>query len=377
MMDGVRRVYLDQNKWIDLARAAVGDERGSRFVEALAVARRAVADGTASFPLDSHRYWETSKRGKDQSRNDVIDIMLELSRGHTMASSAAVLAEELDIVLRHRLGQPAVPRRLSVFGEGVRHLSRRDDRPETEAPASNADGEPGDLSGAVEAYLDARLLRQAHGVFKATGAADAFRAAGAEYVRHEERIRAAIVAAGLTGDQLYDAVRFSDLGDIRPAVEAALRRFGIDWQSFSETPEVELVRFMDELPTRRVTNVMRTARLRQGELRWSPNDLADVLAIPVAAVYCDIVITERQWAHHLRGGGVDRAYGTTVLTDTNALAQLLEPDSDIGRSRTASSSDRAGEVLVVEPSRAHTDGLAHSADAPVRACARVEQIPGG
>lgn len=319
-MVAVRRVYLDQNKWIDLARAAVGDQRGARFIEALTVARRAVEDGTASFPLDSLRYWETSKRRDDRSRSDVVDVMLELSRGHTMASSAAVLDDELDIVLRRRLGHPVSPRQPRVFGEGVRHLT---ERRATSASAPNVDKESASLSGDAEAHLDAQFLRHARGAFSATGAADAFRAVGVRYVQHEEKIRAAIVEAGLSGDQLYDAVRLSDLGDIRPAVERALHRFGITWDSFLGGSVTDLVQFVDELPTRRVTNVMRTARLRQDELRWSPNDLPDVLAIPVATVYCDIVVTERQWAHHLRGEGVDRAYDTLATADTRDLVQLL------------------------------------------------------
>jgi hypothetical protein len=60
----VLRIYLDQNKWVDLARAATGHPLGERFTDALAVFRAAVASGTASFPLDMYRYWETGKRGK-------------------------------------------------------------------------------------------------------------------------------------------------------------------------------------------------------------------------------------------------------------------------------------------------------------------------
>lgn len=36
-------VYLDQNKWIDLARAATGHRLGERFADALTSARAAVA----------------------------------------------------------------------------------------------------------------------------------------------------------------------------------------------------------------------------------------------------------------------------------------------------------------------------------------------
>ena len=50
------RVYLDQNKWIDLSRAANGHPLGHRFREVLDVARVAAAAEHASFPLDSSRY---------------------------------------------------------------------------------------------------------------------------------------------------------------------------------------------------------------------------------------------------------------------------------------------------------------------------------
>jgi len=78
-------VYLDQNKWVNLARAATGHPKGERFRDALDVCRAAAASGTVSFPLDMDRYWETAKRGDDVSRNQLVDVMLELSRHHTLA----------------------------------------------------------------------------------------------------------------------------------------------------------------------------------------------------------------------------------------------------------------------------------------------------
>ena len=85
------RVYLDQNKWIDLARAATGHRDGARFVGALASAQADVASGTASFPLDIYRYLETARRADHRSRLDVADLMFELSKqhGHSTAGLAA------------------------------------------------------------------------------------------------------------------------------------------------------------------------------------------------------------------------------------------------------------------------------------------------
>lgn len=79
------RIYLDQSKSVHLARAATGHPRGGQFTDALAFARAGVTAGTVSFPLDMYRYWETSKRRDDHSRDDVVDTMLEVSNRHTMA----------------------------------------------------------------------------------------------------------------------------------------------------------------------------------------------------------------------------------------------------------------------------------------------------
>jgi hypothetical protein len=53
----------------------------------------------------------------------------------------------------------------------------------------------------------------------------------------------------------------------------------------------QLVTFIDDLPTRYVINVMRSAKLRQNEQKWERNDFNDIADLPVAAVYCDVVLT--------------------------------------------------------------------------------------
>lgn len=44
----VLTVYLDQNKWIDLARAETGQPKGEPFVETLAAFKQAVDEGRVS-----------------------------------------------------------------------------------------------------------------------------------------------------------------------------------------------------------------------------------------------------------------------------------------------------------------------------------------
>jgi hypothetical protein len=327
----VIRVYLDQNKWIDLARAATGHRSGDRFADALASARSAVTSGVASFPLDMYRYWETGKRNDDRSRNDVADVMLGLSRQHTMALPGELLPAELDEALMRRFGQPKHPRQPEVFGIGLRDITKG--RMTWPAPdisklpdqgGSISPDRVADLERAFNRVLEERLLRAGPDIVRAAGLDRAALDLDQQYVDYENSIGREIREQRLTGDLLELAVRASDLGGIRPAVTEALERIGLTWDEFvTDMGPGYLVSFMDDLPTRYVTNVMRSAKLRQTEQKWEPNDFNDVLALPVAAVYCDVVVTEKQWVHHMRQGKVDKKYATMLLNDTADLVGIL------------------------------------------------------
>jgi hypothetical protein len=45
-------------------------------------------------------------------------------------------------------------------------------------------------------------------------------------------------------------------------------------------------------------------------------------------VYCDVVVTERQWVHRLRQGKVDQRYDTVLLTDTADLVNVFATRAD-------------------------------------------------
>jgi hypothetical protein len=326
----VLRIYLDQNKWIDLARAASGHRTGERFVEALRSARTALSAENVSFPLDLYRYWETTKRQDDRSRNDVIDLMLELARQDTMALAQQILPSEVDAALKRRFGRPETPRLADVFGNGLRHIIRAGEHwpiinLETSSgePITLPDRQRAAIQRAFDQAFEEALFRSAHRRDQTSGSSD-HRTFDERYVDYENAIAANLKDRRLSGEMLEFAVRASDLGDIRSVVTESLVGIGETWDSFIALLGAEgVVEFMDDLPTRYVTNVMRSAKLRQDEQPWEANDFNDILALPVAAVYCDVVITERQWAHRLKMGKVEERFGTVVLSNTTELLTVL------------------------------------------------------
>ena len=233
------RIYLDQNKWIDLARAATGHPRGEPFVDALAMCRAGVEAGDVSFPLDMYRYWETSKRRDDRSRNDVADVMTDLSRKHTMSEPSGVLDHELDLALRRRFGRPTEIRSRQVFGIGMAHIADgRIDWPGLDlgAPPDGGAALPAGARSLLDEQfrdlLEELLLRSGPEAFRAAGFDPASADHGERFVNFENTIATAIADQGLTGDLVDLAVRFADLGDIRPPVEVALERIKMTFDEF-------------------------------------------------------------------------------------------------------------------------------------------------
>lgn len=213
----------------------------------------------------------------------------------------------------------------------MRHIAEgRIDWPEVDLSVlhdSGAPREPGvlsELNREVTEFLEEGILRAGPEELRGVGFEHAESDHARRFVEFENKVAAAIAQHGLSGDAVDQAVRGTDFGDIKPALVDALNRIGMTFNHFMAGITVDdLMAFIDDLPTRYVTNVMRSAKHRQTQQSWEPNDFVDVVALPVAGVYCDIVVTEKQWVHRLRQGRVDQRYDTTLLSDVADLPRAL------------------------------------------------------
>lgn len=117
----MKHIYLDQNKWIDLAAAAKGLQKGERYRDVLTLAEAGVDPGFLSFPLASIHYIETTNRRPWEARRDLANTMGVLSRFHTIAPLNVLVPSEIDRALKTAFGKPLVPRDAQIFGVGAAH----------------------------------------------------------------------------------------------------------------------------------------------------------------------------------------------------------------------------------------------------------------
>lgn len=326
------RVYLDQNKWIDLAWAAKGDPRGDRYADVLAMARACVQAGTVSFPLDVGRYIETSKRRRVDSRHDVALTMAGLSRFHTIAPPRVLVPAEIDAALHARFGVPARPRTAPVFGRGIEHAvgggittAGRLRLPEG---VSVPPGQRAQAEAFMQEVLEHGLLLGAPPTLAASPGYQAIvgrMTQDRQFADGQDILAAKLIETGMDKKTRLDlALHAYELGDLLDPLTEALVRAGLDPQAFIESLlEGELIEFVRSLPTRAVAVDLYRDKHAQGQQTWEPNDLLDLVGLPVAAVHCDVVVTERQWASRMRRAKISQRHGTRVLNDLADLTDVL------------------------------------------------------
>jgi hypothetical protein len=343
-IDGRPLVYLDQNHWISLAKAAVGHSQGEQFKEALEACLAASKDRTATVVLGSAHYFEVLKIGDCRQRRDVAAVMEDVTGFRTLLSRATVMRIELGAALDSLLHLESRGPEVELVGYGVNHAfglrSMRDsfcirDR----ATGDDATARLREEFGAerFDSILNAHLLEFERSQLR--GPKDEaeleklrdlgyspekvlegpIRRAGEE---QEQRLR-------LDGDGPWRRERLPDVVSARELwvefqnmAPVALQERGVTLEDILTSPQAG-VAFIRSMPSTDVAIALKTGWHRNRDKQWSANDVYDIDAMALAVPYCDIVVTEKACHHLLTMAGMDRRMNTILLRDLTQLPSAI------------------------------------------------------
>lgn len=316
-------VYLDQNKWIDLARAETGHPRGKPFVQALAVFKQAVDEGRARFPLSAAHYYETSKQRDRTKRMALATTMVRLAGTVRIAPPHVIVPWELRRALVEVFNLPTVVPDLRVFGAGVAHAFAAP----TLRYTAPAEWQGNHLPPAVQDELQ----RQAGPAFEAMvlasvtpqGMPDAMRLSMNDFknltddrfVQGQEEVAAAIKKHGR--HRLEAIMLATAYTDIRLPVAEASYELGIEPEQVGD----HWLQILEATPSRWVEMKLRHQRQANPQKAWEGHDLNDVTALAIAVPYCDVVVTEKSWASLLTAAKVGQRYDHLV---TRSLEDVVD-----------------------------------------------------
>ena len=112
-------------------------------------------------------------------------------------------------------------------------------------------------------------------------------------------------------------IRYMSVIDILDGINAVLRANQIDGNALLDDVAV-LDRLLDRMPTRKLDIHLRTEFARDPNLTITANDLIDWAQAGVAAMYCDVVVTDSKMASILNRPAL--AKRATVISSLTGLA---------------------------------------------------------
>lgn len=314
-------VYLDQNKWIDLAKAVYRPDAKPAERENAERLQRAVEAGRLRCPVSEVHLMEAYRIGDRERRLRLASVFAAFSGGWFIASRQARVSHELDAALTKLLSVADTARDNSfdafaqnffwAFGEKA-YLSGL-----TSIPAESLD-EISSSIGPINALLsyvglnDESLRRTAVVRMQASNMdlTDSIRRRRAltECETSDLRFRA------------YSAQLFLEMQD---KIEAALRGMGKSFDDLRALPDERIASLIDLVPCWDVERCLAVQVEQQWDRELEGNDVYDIAALTAGIPYCDVVVTEKLWTHLCNVSGVAARYNSEVLASVFDIAPFL------------------------------------------------------
>jgi hypothetical protein len=287
-------IYLDQNKWIELARIVHGKDGSTRAKRIVHALEAVTNGGHATLPLSASHYIETSRISNQGRKARLGTTMWKFSKGKTIASYPHVVRHELDHALATHF--PAVrPRGLELLGFGVAHAFG--EAALRVPPGLSEELERTVLVGNAELRIEPPASRSTH-------QRENFR-------QHLSTLHER--ASELNRDLHENFLYAISVVDILEPIREAMQLHALPPNSLELLGETGLRSLVNAMPTRRVDLHLHKQVLRNPRYVARHTDLEDWASLTVASCYCDVVVCEKHMASMLTR---DR-FGTRARIEVN------------------------------------------------------------
>ena len=275
-------VYLDQNKWIELAKIFHGKDKEEKSKKILLEFNAAVESGV-KFPLSAMHYIELSRVSNDGRRSRLGKVMWKYSKGITLACYRDLLLREIEVAFTQVFPE-IIPRPMNLLGRGVAH----------------AFGEKFNLvfPEKLDEIFEESILAGSEWLDVPPAKGNVF-GPRSNFFNHLQTLheRKNQLPKSKWDDWLY-AISTADI--VEPLNEVLSKHGLHDNISKIFADKDSLKRIVDAMPTRSLDLHLHRQIIRNPSYRPKENDLEDWAGVGVASCYCDVVVCEKHLADMLR-----------------------------------------------------------------------------
>lgn len=321
-------IYLDQNKWIDLARAQHDRLGGDQFKAVLQKIIEAVESKKAIFPLSSIHIMETQNRADIPSRERLAKTMATISQGSAIASVENTVITEIQISGSKIFGYdpPNLP---SIFGKGTSFAFGIDSRSIIKNTIDDPIAESDDFLHLFREFASSPLLTE---IFLSGSIIDEseIKENKTKYIESSNKNAKAIemfrteLASHFRTEAEQKKLYLANLQIVlREIIDNALSVYKKSLDDILSIGNEKFAEFIDGVPSLDIETELVSKRNVHWDKEVDRNDVADISALQMAIPYCDIVITENFWRDLIVRSGLDKKYNTVILRDVRELENYL------------------------------------------------------
>ena len=288
-------VYLDQNKWIELARGYYGKTSCNNIQNILKFIQNALKEQAIVLPLSEIHYMETARIYHPSRRERLGSFMYEFSKGYTIAFYTKILIHELESALSKRF-QKITLRPFNLISKGVLHafgeslltyaISKR-------LWSGKEIIESAKAMGYLEVEKDLLTGTGPWGTPVLPFRNNAYRN---NFMEHQKKLQKENLTQ-LSPQRLKDILYGLSWCDILNPLNEVLQYHDINPKDPYLQSKKGLTEILNEIPTRQVDIHLHKQILKNPDLKPNLTDLEDWAGLGPTSMYCDILICEKHFAN--------------------------------------------------------------------------------
>ncbi len=320
-----KRIFLDSRDWIQLARISKGKEPDPILINVYKKIKEFSDSGEIIFPFSMFHLEDMIKNTNKKQRDDIIDTMVEISKGCVMKPFLLFREKEIENAILRLLDlNPIHDIKSQIIGRGIAYIAGEEyhvssSNPDLQKFLDEKEQELRNIADSVETMV--KFLKDEHfSLF--------FRKGSQMYLQgaiEMEKNRTQRKTWKKTERYKYEINSY-----ISKFVFPHFKKFTQNNRSlqngvmtFIKSPkDFELL--LEYMPSSYIFVQLTFARDEgTSEREIPPNDLIDVAHLAGAVPYCDVVVIEKMFAGLCYKLKLDKKYGCTILNSLKDLNELL------------------------------------------------------
>lgn len=308
------KIYLDQNKWIDIARAFYGREDGKDYIEIMSLLTKLSESQKIILPISLTHYIETARPENQSRRERLAKFMISLSKCNSILPFHAVREYEVKNAVLKKINKPPIfDIENAVIGKGLAfttggEIGVPEEYKHLKKEIKELESSEATTFELIVNSFDRDLAKE----FK-----DEDIKLLTEYEKNRKENQSKYSEEECESLAIFSIVRER----ILPILVPFVKEIGLTVEKFCDLfiTRKDWVDFFYSIPTLDIWINLNHLKEMDKNRPLHRNDTNDIAFLTMAIPYCDIVVAEKYWIAMLKRLKYDERYGVKLYEDINDL----------------------------------------------------------